>query len=91
MRHKLKAKPVKIVQHSGPERLVMPEPRNVYLAMKHLNPDVIRRLRLALDSGCNVDEFKSKPTLFQIVRYMESNPLTGVVSKWDGQYYHFEA
>jgi len=70
---------------------VIPSPHSAYLAMKHKNPEVIRKLRLALDNGCSEEEFKVNPLLSQIVKYMKSNPLTGVVSNWDGQYYHFRA
>lgn len=73
-------------------KFVMPEPYAAYLALKHLQPDVVREIRLSMDNGTEPEEaFQDKPKALQAIKYMRDNPLTGVVSKWEGQNYIFEA
>lgn len=71
------------------------KPYNAYVGLKHLQPDLIRDIRLAFDLGVTAEELvkgsKDKPTLNAAIIYMRDNPRTGVVSKWDGFSYHFEA
>ena len=63
----------------------------VYLTLKHRYPDLIRKIRLALDNGITPEEaFKSKPLTLIAIKYMRENPLTGACKKWDGQIYQFE-